>query len=109
MPDDLTTGKMQHREICIDPFFPADQHASIAIEPAMRPFHHPAPRLRFFTLGLALIAKPANPRHHADLSDIVMDAASDIAPIEAQPRAWHRRPFDNDMRERFSSSMLSCR
>ncbi len=78
MPGDQATRKVQHREIRVGPLLPTDQQAAIAIEPAVRTFHDPSPRSRSFTLGLALIATTANPRHHADLPDMLIDPAVDF-------------------------------
>lgn len=101
MPDDQTAGKVQHGPIRIGALFPADQQTAITIEPAVRAFDDPAPRPRAFPLGLALIASSANPRHHANLPDMVVHATTDIAPIQAQPRArCRRRLVDDDLRQR---------
>ncbi len=62
----------------------------------MRSFNDPAPCPRSFTLGLALIPTTPNPRHHADLPDMVIDAASDIDPIQARPRAQEERRWHDD-------------
>ncbi len=35
------------------------------------------------------------------MADMVTDAASNIAPIQAQPRAWRARSVDDDVRKRF--------
>ncbi len=72
MPDDQATRKVQHGEIHVGALFPADQQASIAIEPAMRAFDDPAPRPRSFSLRLAFLPTAANPRHHADLPDMLI-------------------------------------
>lgn len=101
MPDDQTTRKVQHREIRVGALFPADQQASITIEPAVRAFDDPAPRPCSVTLGLALIPTTSNPRHHPDLPDMLIDAATDIAQIQAQPRTrCRRRLVDDDLRQR---------
>lgn len=101
MPDDQAARKVQHREIGVRALFPADQQASIAIEPAMRPFDDPAPRPRAFTLGLALVPTAANPRHHADLPDMLINPAANIAQIQAKPRARRvRRSIDNNVCQR---------
>ena len=91
MPDDQTTRKVQHREIRVGALFPSDQQASIAIEPTMRAFDDPAPRPCSVTHGLALIPTTSNPRHHADLPDMVVHTTTDIAQIQAQPRTWRSR------------------
>ena len=101
MPDDQITRKVQHRQIRVGALFPSDQQASIAVDPAMGPFDDPAPRPRAFPLGLVLIASSANPRHHPGLPDMVVNPASDIAPIQAQPRArCCQRLVDDDLRHR---------
>lgn len=101
MPDDQATRKLQHRQIRVRALFPADQQASIAVEPAMRPFDDPASRPSAFTLGLALVSAATNPRHHPDLPDMLVNPAADIAPIQAQPRARRRRRLgDNDPLQR---------
>ncbi len=100
MPDDQTTGKVQHGQIRIGALFPSDQQASIAVEPAMSPFDDPAPRPCSVTLGLALIPTTSNPGHHPDLPDMLIDAATDIAPIQAQPRTrCGCRLVDDDLRQ----------
>ncbi len=67
--------------------FPADQQAPVAIEPAMRAFDDPASRPRSLTLGLVLVPTTSNPRHHADLPDMLIDPATDITQVQTQPRA----------------------
>lgn len=99
MPDDQTTGKVQHRQIGVGALLPEDQQTPIAIEPARRTLHDPALRSRPLTLGLVLIPTPTNPRHHPDLPDMFIHTAPDTAPIQAQPRA-RCRLVDDDLRQR---------
>ncbi len=96
MPDDQTTRKVQHCEIRVGTLFPANEQASIAIEPAMRSFDDPATCPRTFALCLAFVPTATNPRHHADLPDMVAHTTTDIAQIQAQPRARRRRRLVDD-------------
>ncbi len=91
MPDDQTTRIVQHGQIGVSALFPADQQASITIEPAVRAFDDPAPRPCAITLYLALVPTAANPRHHPDLPDMFLHTTTDIAQIQTQPRARIRR------------------
>lgn len=81
MPDYQTTGKVQHGQIRVGALFPSDQQASIAIEPTVRAFDDPASGPRAITLGLGFIPTPTNPRHHADLPDMLVHTPTDIAQI----------------------------
>jgi hypothetical protein len=102
MPDDQTTGKVQHHQVGISPFFPTDQQASIPIEPTMRSFHHPASRSRPFSWRLGLVSTPPNPRHHPDPPDMLIHTAPDIAQIQTQPGARRLpRPINHDLGQGF--------
>ncbi len=85
MPNNQTTGKLQHRQIRVSPFFPTDQQPPIPIEPAMRSFNHPASCSRAFSVRLSFVSTPSNPGHHTDLPHVVIDTASDITQIKTQP------------------------
>lgn len=101
MPNNQTTCELQHCQISIGTFFPADQQSSITIEPTMRPFNQPASCSRTLSLRLGFVATPSNPRHHASLPNVVIDPLSDIAQIQTQPRT--RRLFglvNHDLRQR---------
>lgn len=66
----------------------------------MRPFDDPPSCSRSLTSVLALVPATANPRHHADLPNMLINPSPDIAQIQAQPRARRaHRSVDDDTRQ----------
>src|SRR5262249_55560224 len=78
---------MEERDVVLGLLAPADEHAAVAVHPAVRPLHHPPPRLgpRPPLQLLRLLAPRPDVRREAELLGDVPHLVVVVALIQAQP------------------------
>src|SRR5829696_3356617 len=96
---------MEHRDVVFGLLVPADQHAPEPVDPAVRPLHHPPPRLepRLLLDLLRLLAARPDVRREPELQDRLTHGLVVVPLVHAHPlRPGPRRPWplDGDARKR---------
>lgn len=102
---------MEHGEVGVGAFLPADEDASEAIQPGVRPFDDPAAGAEAgLTFDrLCLVAAAADVRGERELGAQVADFAVVVGGVEAKPlrplpcRLW---PLDRDRLDRVAGELV---
>src|SRR6266516_3680111 len=104
-PADQSAGEVEHREVGVDPFLPADEDAAEAIQPGVGALDDPAAGAE---AGLALdrlglFAAGADVGGEAELGHELAYLVVVVAAVEAEalrPRRCRLGPFDRDRLDR---------
>ena len=101
---------MEHGDVVVGLLVPADQHAAEAVDPAVRPLHHPPPRFAtsFLLQGLGLFATRTARRGAAQRGPQVPSLRLGVAFVHTPPLGSlcrGRGPLDGDLLARLTRQL----
>jgi hypothetical protein len=109
-PGDEAAGEVEHGEVGVGAFLPADEDAAEAVEPGVGALDHPAagPEASLALDLLRLVAAAADVRGEGELRGEFVDLGKVVAAVEAQslrPLACRLGTLDRDRLDRGAAEL----